>query len=196
MAMSTWRRASDAIRGTKTDAADRRLPIVGFSVPLHEHALTFCEGEGGLMFRPWPNIRRDLAAACRRAGIPVVTPNDLRRTYATWRRHHGVSTADIADLLGHKDSPMVERVYGRMDPHSLGRALQRRLGASEAANPPATAAVTPKNACSAFVANAGESERDQTLQRTSEVAFLSANIVSGDGIEPPTRGFSVLCSTD
>jgi hypothetical protein len=30
---------------------------------------------------------------------------------------------------------MVERVYGRMDVRSLSRALQRRLGASEAAEP-------------------------------------------------------------
>lgn len=63
------------------------------------------------------NIRWDPAAACKRAGIPVV------------------STADIASLLGHRDSRMVERVYGRMDVRSLGRALQRRLGASEAVEP-------------------------------------------------------------
>jgi hypothetical protein len=31
---------------------------------------------------------------------------------------------------------MVERVYGRMDAHALSRALQRRLGASEAQPPP------------------------------------------------------------
>ena len=68
------------------------------------------------------------------------TPNDLRRRYASWWRHHGVATADIASLLGHKDSTTVERVYGRMDAHSLGRALQRRLGASEATN----ASPTPK----------------------------------------------------
>jgi integrase len=184
------------LRGTKTDAADRRVPVVGFAIPLLEHALTYCEGSNGLLFRPWPNVRRDLAAACKRAGVPVVTPNDLRRTYATWWRHHGVATADIASLLGHKDSRMVERVYGRMDAHSLGRALQRRLGASEATSPAETAAVTPENACSAFVANTGESQRSQTLQREPEPSFFSGFLVSGDGIEPPTRGFSVLCSTD
>jgi hypothetical protein len=102
-----------------------------------------------------------------------------------------VATADIASLLGHKDSRMVERVYGRIDAHSLGRALQRRLGASEAANPPAASVAKPENACSACVANTGESERTQTLQRTSEMALFSVFLVSGDGIEPPTRGFSV-----
>src|SRR5262249_27536140 len=117
---------------------------------------------------------------------------DLRRTYATWWRHHGVATADIASLLGHKDSRMVERVYGRMDPHSLGRALQRRLDASEAVKP----SPTPENRCSAFVADASVLERNQTPLTNQEVAFLSKKVVSGDGIEPPTRGFSVLCSTN
>ncbi len=45
------------LRGTKADAADRRVPVVGFALPLLEDALTYGEGEGGLMFRPWLNIR-------------------------------------------------------------------------------------------------------------------------------------------
>ncbi|MEY4544188.1 MAG: hypothetical protein RL685_383 [Pseudomonadota bacterium] len=72
------------LRGTKTDGSDRRVPVIAFSVPLLEHALTYAEGTDGSLFRPWGNVRRDLAVACLRAGIPAVTPNDLRRTYATW----------------------------------------------------------------------------------------------------------------
>jgi hypothetical protein len=109
--------------------------VVAFSAPLLGHALTYAEGENGLLFRPWGNVRRDLAAACARAGIPPVTPNDLRRTYATWWRHHGVATHDIAALLGHRDSRMVERVYGRTDAQSLGRSLQRRMGLSQGPSP-------------------------------------------------------------
>ncbi len=175
------------LRGTKTDGSDRRVPVVAFSVPLLEHALTHGEGEGGLLFRAWGNVRRDIAAACARAGIPSCTPNDLRRTFATWWRHHGVATHDIAALLGHRHSRMVERVYGRTDAKSLGRALERRVGFGESPSP------TPESRCSAFVANASESE---TLQRTPEVPFPPIKVVSEDGIEPPTRGFSVLCSTD
>ena len=33
---------------------------------------------------PWGSVRRDLAVACRKLGVPVVTPNDLRRTFASW----------------------------------------------------------------------------------------------------------------
>jgi hypothetical protein len=68
------------------------------------------QGADGLLFRPWLNVRRDLASACKRVGIPWSPRTTKRRPYATWWRHHGVATADIASLLGHKDSRMVERV--------------------------------------------------------------------------------------
>jgi len=187
------------LHGTKTDGSDRRVPVVAFSIPLLEHALTHCEGEDGLLFRPWGNVRRDIAAACERAGIPTCTPNDLRRTFAIWWRHHGVATHDIAALLGHRDSRMVERVYGRTDAQSLGRALERRLRLGAAPSPAQVCDVTQvegEKPCSAFVANASESGRNQTRQRESDVAFSPRNLVSEDGIEPPTRGFSILCSTD
>ena len=32
----------------------------------------------------WPSVGRDLPKACAIAGIEKVTPNDLRRTYASW----------------------------------------------------------------------------------------------------------------
>jgi integrase len=163
------------LRGTKTD----RVPVLGFAIPLLEHALTYCEGSNGLLVRSWPNVRRDLAAACKRAGIPVVTPNDLRRTYATWWWHHGVATADIASLLGHKDSRMVERVYGRMPVRSLGRALERHL-------PP-----EPIADCSTCAADSSQTERHRRPRRRAEARFPAGFMVSGDGIEPPTRGFSV-----
>jgi hypothetical protein len=50
------------------------LPMVGWGVPLLEHAVRYGEGEGGLLFRPWTNVRRDLAEACARAGIARVSP--------------------------------------------------------------------------------------------------------------------------
>jgi integrase len=65
------------LRGTKTKTSACFVPVVGFSVPLLEHALEHRQGDGGLLFRPWGNVRRDLAAACARAGLANCTPNDL-----------------------------------------------------------------------------------------------------------------------
>lgn len=58
-----------------------------------------------------------------------MSPNDLRRTYATWLRQHGTEPHLIAVALGHHtDSRMAERVYGRMPIESLGRMLAERVG--------------------------------------------------------------------
>jgi integrase len=46
--------------------------------------------------QPWVNVRRDLAAACRRAGIERVTPNDLRRTFASGMKQGGEDSAVVA----------------------------------------------------------------------------------------------------
>jgi hypothetical protein len=111
---------------------------------------------------------------------------------ATWWRHQGVATADIASLLGHKDSRMVERVYGRIDAHSLCRALQRRLRASETAEAPPT----PTNAGSAFCSKRPLNREKPDTPRSAGTLLFSVFMVSEDGIEPPTRGFSILCSTN
>jgi integrase len=167
------------LRGTKTVNAKRTLPVVGWGIPLLEHAVRYAEGEGGLLFRPWPNVRRDLAEACARAGIPRVSPNDLRRTYATWLREHGVEPHLIGLALGHRDSRMAERVYGRLSAESLGNSLRLHL-----------------DRCSKYVANAPESEAQVRPERTPEPTDFPPNMVSRDRIELSTRGFSVHCSTD
>jgi integrase len=183
------------LRGTKTKTSERFVPVVGFSVPLLEHALEHREGEAPLLFLPWSNVRRDIAAACARAGIPTCTPNDLRRTFGTWWREHEVEPHLIGFLLGHKDSRMVERVYGRMPVQSLGRALERRLPPEPQVSVN-TSPASPSPDCSTCAANPGQTERHMRPRRRAEARFPAGFLVSGDGIEPPTRGFSVLCSTD
>jgi hypothetical protein len=77
-------------------------------------------------------------------------------------------------MLGHADSRMVERVYGRMPAESLKASLEARLGD-----------------CNAFATHTWENRAPERQERPSETALLLENIVSRDGIEPPTRGFSV-----
>lgn len=162
------------LRGKKTKAAERVVPIVGWAGKLLDHALTYGEGEDGLLLRPWANVRHDLEAACKRAGIPKVTPNDLRRTCATWLRQDGVEPHLIACMLGHTDSRMVERVYGRMPVESLRNSLEMRL-----------------LDCSAFVADGSENQRHMRQVRPVESTIFSGFMVPRVGIEPTTRGFSV-----
>ena len=143
------------LRGSKTYNAARTVPLVGFMRELvakaterpssgpHRAVTPGAEARTQVspsaedapkkpravkLFAPWSSVRRDLAAACERAGIAPVTPNDLRRTCATWLRAAGVEPSLIAVVLGHRDSRMVERVYGRIPTDALRAALEGRLG--------------------------------------------------------------------
>ena len=117
------------IRGTKRSSRFRHIPIVSAtSRSLLEYALRHSAGESTSLFLPWSNVRRDLLQACERAGIAPCSPNDLRRTCATWLHAAGAPPDLIAPILGHVDTRMVERVYGRLNPAALSQRLAAAMG--------------------------------------------------------------------
>ena len=122
--------ASVRLRGTKTRLADRSVPVLTLTRPMLAWAMERAPGTG-MLWLAWSNVRRDLGVACRAAGIPAVTPNDLRRSLATWLRAAGVEPGLLALVLGHADGRMVERVYGRIAGDALRGALERALGTTE-----------------------------------------------------------------
>lgn len=101
------------LRGTKTAGSERTVSVAPFARPLLAFALKHGGGRDGLMFKPWPNARRGLERACKRVGCSRVTWNDLRRTLSTWLVEGGVSDTVIAKMLGHVDTTMLHRVYGK-----------------------------------------------------------------------------------
>ncbi len=133
------------VSSTKTrrkGRGDRYVPITPLTRELLVHVLAATEGRRKL-FDPWANYGRDIDAACTRAGIAHCSPNDLRRTHGTWLRKAGVEPNLIGASLGHMDSRMVERVYGRLAPEALLKLLLERTGTREgqdtrpnAQNPP------------------------------------------------------------
>lgn len=113
------------LRGTKRETRDRRVPVVSFARRWLESALPYAP------FESWSNVRRDLHLACEEAGIAACSPNDLRRSIATLMRARGVEPSLIGAYLGHGDSRMAERVYGRLAPDQLQHLLETRIaGAS------------------------------------------------------------------
>lgn len=112
------------LRGTKTELADDAVAIPSAFRPWLKLALEL--GGEKVLFGVWSNSVRDLAAACKRAGIPKVSPNDLRRTHATLMRKSGVSTDLVARQLRHADTRMVERVYGRLSAEDVRDQLTAR----------------------------------------------------------------------
>jgi integrase len=109
--------ATVLVRGTKNPKRWRTLPVLPKFRPWLVAAVEH------MPFAPWGNVNRDIRAACVRAELPEVTPRDLRRSHAKILRGLGVEPSLVASMLGHKDSRMVERVYGRLAPEELGRLV-------------------------------------------------------------------------
>jgi len=109
------------IAGTKTDGSRRWVPILSPFRALVEAAKPY------LPLQPWKNLSRDLNAACRRAGVPRVTPNDLRRSQATMLAEAGVPPDVIRRLLGHTTAKLVEQVYARPRAAILGEQAEVHL---------------------------------------------------------------------
>lgn len=99
------------VPGTKTLASKRRVPMAPslrarlLAVPVADRV--------GLVVGAWGNVRRDLHAACVRADVPKVSPNDLRRTFGSWLVQKGHPLLTIAGLMGHSSTRMLELVYGK-----------------------------------------------------------------------------------
>jgi len=150
------------LRGTKRATRHRPVPIVTDDQrALLAYALEHAGSAGDALFPPWKNVRRDLQVACRRAGcratgclddadrkapcaredcaraaLAPCSPNDLRRTFAHWMRALGMPLELIAPAMGHADTRMVERVYGRFSENELISRMKAAIGCSDSAADP------------------------------------------------------------
>jgi integrase len=115
------------VRGTKNAKRHAEVPVVPPFGPLAEQARAWLAQHGA--FPRWGKQRcRDLAAACRRAGVPRVTPRDLRRTHGQILADRGVPPYLIGEMLRHADSRMAERVYGQRTREAVGRQVAAVTG--------------------------------------------------------------------
>ncbi|MDR2013691.1 MAG: site-specific integrase [Rhodanobacter sp.] len=76
-------------------------------------------------------IGRMFCAACTRAEIADFRFHDLRHTAASWIAMNGGTTAEIAEVLGHKTLQMVKRYSHLTEGHTRGvleRMASRKLG--------------------------------------------------------------------
>lgn len=127
------------VPGTKRASRQRVVPIAGPLVLMLRGAAKKRRPDDRVV-ATWPNVRRDLASAVVRANqraadkaakrkrkppapMPTVSPNDLRRTFASWLKQRGVDSYTVGKLLGHSSSKMVELVYGQLDDAAFARAV-------------------------------------------------------------------------
>jgi integrase len=131
------------IRGTKTASSDRVAHIPPPVAALLAAAAP--DPKTGLVVSKWTNRRRDMTAAYWKVigweppkkwhlgakksasikGAPRLSPNDLRRTFASWLKQQSVDSLVVAHMLGHTTSRMVETVYGRLASEQYARASRQ-----------------------------------------------------------------------
>lgn len=121
-----------AVHGTKNKYRERVVSVV---LPLFRQLLK--RAVPFMPFEPWTNAVRDLEAACKRAGVPRVTPRDLRRTHGFILHARGVPPSLIAPGMGHADSKMVETTYGKLDVDHNEALVGRHLHGSRRTGTPA-----------------------------------------------------------
>ncbi len=116
-----WKHVTDGVwrrRSTKTGA-------VIVDLPLPPELALFLGAPGpadALIVGRWGNSRRDLHAACARAGIAPVSVHDFRRTCATWLLESGAGRDAARLWLGLTDeSRLLDAVYGRRGPAQARR---------------------------------------------------------------------------
>ena len=119
------------IRGTKTPGSWRRVRIVSALKPFMDYALEHGENSGRL-FKPWASLRRDLHAACARAGVRAFGPNEIRHSFATFFAKRNVPLHLLAKMLGHGSTLMLEKVYANLDAEDVGMLVEARLSEHEA----------------------------------------------------------------
>lgn len=124
------------VRGTKNEARERTVPIVAaWQRSLMRYAVDNGQGTGALLFRTSTRnaFYQDLKRVCAKLELQPATANDLRRTCATWLLADGASFDDVAKVMGHVDTRMLHKVYGRIGAEELRSRLQAQLGLSSTA---------------------------------------------------------------
>lgn len=71
---------------------------------------------------PVKSLKKGMATAAKRAGLPWVTAHVFRHTAAVWMAEAGIPMEEISQFLGHSNVEITRRVYARYSPDYLRKA--------------------------------------------------------------------------
>lgn len=109
------------VRGTKTRVRDAWLPVLPQFRELFEYGFAHLPLD-------WHRSSKGVGEACARAGIPHLSPKDLRRTTITWMAENGVAQEMASRFARHVGDQMVRKVYAQVKPRALGSLIVAQLG--------------------------------------------------------------------
>ena len=148
------------------------------ALPLPEGATADCpyyfwtgQGSEDSLFKA---VERTLASVFRRSQVPNACAHRFRHTLATRILVNGGTIEDAANILG-DSSAVVRKHYAKWSPDYQHRTVELM-----------------RKVHGAFDGTPVTHEKKQGLSPV----FSSDTVVAREGIEPPTRGFSVRCSTN
>lgn len=103
----------------KTEQSKRTIPIddataAALGAPGSKGELVFANQAGGPHNRN--NVRRSLTALCKRAGVPVLTPHEIRHCHASLLLAAGVPIKVVSERLGHRDITTTLETYQHLLP--------------------------------------------------------------------------------
>ncbi len=115
------------LEGRKTAKSKGEIPVTVLTAPYLLWSLENAPGRD-LLFQPWGKLHRDVAAACVRAGIEKVTPNDLRRAFGTIHAEAGLTPKQVSELLRHATDKLAQTTYARLNADQIGQLINAKLG--------------------------------------------------------------------
>ncbi|MGH9224272.1 MAG: tyrosine-type recombinase/integrase [Acidimicrobiales bacterium] len=105
-----------------------RVHIDAYVAADDEDALLF-PGSRGAPLRPNNWRKRDFGPAVEQSGLVPLSPHDLRHTAASFLIAEGANPWMLAEILGHRDTRMIDLVYGHLferDREALRQRMSRR----------------------------------------------------------------------
>lgn len=107
------------VKGTKNDARNAEVPVLDMFRELFDYALPRLPVS-------WPGASNGVGRACKRAGIPHLSPKDLRRTASSWLMEAGADQPIVSRFMRHTNDTMVRTTYGRVSPVRIGALLEQQ----------------------------------------------------------------------
>jgi integrase len=170
------------VHGTKTDTRTAWLPVLPHVEALFDLCLPALPVS-------WPRSSKALGEACRRAGLPHLSPKDLRRSAASWLVEEGADISFVSRFMRHSSDAMVRLVYGQVRPAMLGERLReasdRLLAASSITVTGEPVAAPPEHTLAS-----------QPAESTHETAWPLGGIGIRGGLKRPSGGSENIGNRD